>query len=109
MRERGARIDYLTVYHRSIPEYGAAELDSLPTRWRSGEINVVVVTSVASLDNLLALLSGPCLNLLARTPLVTPAKRVLKEALNRFPDIPAFLAEESHADGIVHTISTMGN
>jgi hypothetical protein len=49
------------------------------------------------------------MTLLARTPLVTPASRVIKEALNRFPDIPAVLAEGPHADEIVRTISALGH
>jgi uroporphyrinogen-III synthase len=91
-----------------IPEYGTARIDEYASRWQSGDINVVTAMSVAALDNLIALTPDSCMALLARTPLVTPASRVIKEALNRFPDIPAVLAEGPHADEIVRTISALG-
>jgi uroporphyrinogen-III synthase len=108
LRDRGATVDYLAVYDRLIPEYGTARIDEYASRWQSGDINVVTAMSVAALDNLIALTPDSCMALLARTPLVTPASRVIKEALNRFPDIPAVLAEGPHADEIVRTISALG-
>lgn len=108
LRDRGATVDYLAVYDRLIPEYGTAQIDEYASRWQSGDINVVTAMSVAALENLIALTPDSCMTLLARTPLVTPASRVIKEALNRFPDIPAVLAEGPHADEIVRTISALG-
>jgi len=108
LRDRGATVDYLAVYDRLIPEYESAEIDEYTAKWQSGKINVVTATSVASLENLITLTPDSCQNLLARTPLVTPASRVIQEALNRFPDIPAVLAEGPHADQIVRAISALG-
>ena len=108
LRDRGATVDYLAVYDRAIPEYESAQIDEYASKWQSGKINVVTATSIASLENLIVLTPDSCLNLLARTPLVTPASRVIQEALNRFPDIPAVLAEGAHADQIVRSISTLG-
>jgi len=108
LRDRGATVDYLVVYDRLIPEYGTARIDEYASRWQSGDINVVTAMSVAALENLIALTPDSCMTLLARTPLVTPASRVIKEALNRFPDIPAVLAEGPRADEIVRTISALG-
>jgi len=108
LRERGATVDYLAVYDRLKPEYEPARIDEYVSGWQSGEINVVTAMSVAALNNLVALTPDSCLNLLARTPLVTPASRVIQEALNRFPDIPAVLAEGTQADEIVRTIGALG-
>jgi uroporphyrinogen-III synthase len=108
LRGRGATVDYLVVYDRLMPEYGTARIDEYASRWQSGDIDVVTAMSVAALENLIALTPDSCMTLLARTPLVTPASRVIKEALNRFPDIPAVLAEGPRADEIVRTISALG-
>ena len=108
LRGRGATVDYLAVYDRLMPEYGTARIDEYASRWQSGDIDVVTAMSVAALENLIALTPDSCMTLLARTPLVTPASRVIKEALNRFPDIPAVLAEGPRADEIVRTISALG-
>ena len=92
LRDRGARVDYLSAYERRLPRYTQSHLCDLEQRWRTGEIDAVVVMSVESLANLVRLLSPWCLQALAKTPLVTPAARVLKEVLARYPDCPAALA-----------------
>ena len=109
LRKRGARVDYLSVYERAVPNYDAAAIDAIATEWKLGGINVVTAMSVATLNNLIALLPEPTLNLLARTPLVTPAARVLKEALNLFPDLPAVLSNGPEADEMVRTIAAIGH
>lgn len=104
LRERGAVVEYLCVYERLLPEYTVAASTSLVTKWRRGDIDVVTAMSVASFNNLVALLPDPGGELLARTPLVTPATRVLKEALSQFPKLPVMLADAPDADEIVNAI-----
>ncbi|MGI9272483.1 MAG: uroporphyrinogen-III synthase [Woeseiaceae bacterium] len=104
LRERGALVDYLPVYDRLLPDYSVDMISALAEKWHSGEVNVVTAMSVASFENLLALLPVATLEILARTPLVTPAERVLKEALSRFPDLPAVLSDTPDADEIVRAI-----
>lgn len=109
LRDRGALVDYLPVYERLLPDHPADTIAAIASRWDSGGINVVTAMSVASFENLVALLPVQTLELLARTPLVTPAARVLKEALSQFPTLPAILAETSDADEIVNAIvATIG-
>lgn len=108
LQKRGAQVDYLAVYERRLPEYDEATLAELAAHWQDGDIDVVTVMSVASLNNLIALTPPPCLDRLARTPLVTPASRVLKEALNQFPDIPAVLSRSPDPAEIVQTIGAIG-
>lgn len=108
LRERGANVEYLAVYERRLPQHPDAKLDDLTRRWQSGDIDVVTVMSVESLRNLLALLPAACAALLAETPLVTPAARVLKEAQERMPDCDITLAPGPAADDMVRAIATLG-
>ncbi len=105
LRERGAEVDYLSVYERAMPLYRDDEVEALLTQWQNGQVNVVTVMSVASLENLLLLLPDSAKALLARTPLVTPAERVLKHLLERLPNAPATLADAPDADAMVRGIA----
>jgi len=107
LRERGAHVDYLEVYSRARPAIDDGEIAALCARWRRGEIGVVTVMSVESLDNLLAMLPKSCRSLLVETPLVTPAARVLKEAGDRLPGCPAMLAAGPGEDEMVRAIATL--
>jgi uroporphyrinogen-III synthase len=104
LRARGAEVDYLPVYDRVAPLYRADEVDALLAAWQAGRVNVVTAMSVASFENLIALLPDTASLLLSRTPLVTPAERVLKEAINQFPDLPATLADGPDEDEMIRGI-----
>ena len=108
LRERGATVEYLAVYDRALPQPTEIELDTLETLWTAGGIEAVVVMSVESLTNLVTLLPERCVALLARTRLVTPASRVIKEARIRFPGIPVTLAEGPQADDIAAALAAAG-
>lgn len=109
LRSRGARVDFLPVYARAIPEYTEAELKNLDAEWRAGHINIVSVMSAETLHNLLSLLPGSCRDLLVQTPLVTPAARVIKEALDLLPGIPTKLAQGPQANDMVLAILELGS
>jgi len=104
LRSRGATVEYLAVYDRQKPAYSASEMTELEQQWRAGAVKVVTVMSVESLTNLIAILPEWCKNELESTPLVTPASRVIKEALNRFPGIPTTLARGPQASDMVEAI-----
>ncbi len=104
LSERGATVEYLSVYERRTPDVGPETLTDLESRWRQGEINVVTVMSVQSLRNLAKILPAWCAAQLEATPLVTPAGRVLKEALDRYPASRPILAPGPSADEIVRAI-----
>ena len=105
LRNRGARVEYLSVYARRVPEISAAELAALEAQWRSGEIDVITAMSVESLTNLAELLPEWCKQQLGQTRLVTPAARVIKQVLDRFPGMPAKLARGPQAKDMVRAIS----
>ncbi len=102
--QRGATVQYLPVYARRIPAYSRDGGQELERRWRSHGIDVVTIMSVESLVNLVSLLPAWCRDRLPETPLVTPAARVLKEALNRYPACRATLASGPQTGDIVDAI-----
>ena len=109
LRERGARVDYLAAYERRLPVYDDDVLGRLEHEWLAGDIDAVVVMSVQSLDNLLRLLPERCRETLPSTPLVTPAARVIKEALKRIPGCRAVLARAPDADTIADSLTAVRN
>jgi len=104
LRRRGATVEYLSVYERRLPEVDSDTRADLERRWRQGHINVVTVMSVESFANLVELLPAWCVSRLETTPLVTPAARVLKEVLSRFPASRPILAPGPGADDMVEAI-----
>lgn len=107
LRERGATVDYLSVYDRRKPEPSAQLQADVERAWRSGDVDVAVVMSVESLHNLADILPGWCRERLPDTPLVTPAARVLKEAQDLYPGCPAYLAAGPQSSDIVDAIAAV--
>jgi uroporphyrinogen-III synthase len=104
LRARGAEVDYLSVYERSLPLYRTDEVDALLEEWLAGKVNVVTVMSVATLENLIALLPQSALPMVTRTPLVTPADRVINQVAQLLPGMPTTLADAPDADAMVRGI-----
>ncbi len=104
LKKRGAIVEYLSVYERRLPMVSPETAADIETRWRAHEINVVTIMSVQSLDNLVKLLPEWCVVQLESTPLVTPAGRVIKEALDRYPASRPILAPGTGADEMVQAI-----
>lgn len=102
---RGATVDYLAVYDRVRASPDADELAAIEALWRAGGIDVVTVMSVETLTNLEAMLPPQCRQFLARTRLVTPASRVIIEAVTRFPGIPTTLARGPQASDMADAIA----
>jgi len=104
LRERGANISYLPVYERSLPLINPELLAEVETAWRDGRINAVTVMSVETLNNLSTLLPEWCAQQLENVPLVTPAARVIKEVLDRYPASSPVLAPGPQAADMVDAI-----
>ncbi len=101
---RGASVHYLNVYERQLPAADPDVIAAIEAGWRNGDINVVTVMSVQTLNNLLALLPDACVAQLENTPLVTPAARVIKVALDRHPAARTVLASGPGAEQMVRAI-----
>lgn len=105
LRERGATVDYLEVYARRAPAHTEQEIAAVAQQLEDREIVAVVIMSVESFHNLLALLPRSCHRALAETRLVTPASRVIKEVTDRLPGCAVTLADGPGADQIVRAIA----
>lgn len=75
---RGARVDYLEVYKRSVPQ-----LDCTPVlnRLKQGKLDIITATSVEALQNLLGLLGTENHKLLFHVPLIVVSDRIKEVAL----------------------------
>ena len=104
LRERGATVNYLSVYRRGLPTISPESITDIEAAWRDGKVNAITVMSVATLKNLVALLPDWCARQLASVPLVTPAARVIKEALDRYPASTPILAAGPQAAHMVDAI-----
>jgi uroporphyrinogen-III synthase len=87
LTRRGARVNALEVYRRAMPQLDAASVAQIEQRWRpnnpSGNdvgIDIVTLTSIETLDNLLAMLTDMGRALLKSTPFVTPSQRIADAA-----------------------------
>ncbi len=101
---RGAAVNYLCVYKRQLATTSPDLIAAVEAGWRDGDINFVTVMSVQTLNNLLALLPDWCVARLENTPLVTPAARVIKVALDRHPAARTVLASGPGAEQMVKAI-----
>ena len=105
LESRGARVQYLSVYDRRLPDHTPADIDSLEARWRAGDVAVVLAMSVESFNNLLELLPESLKPELNETRLVTPTKRVLKQIEERYPGADVTLADGPDADAILAAVA----
>jgi len=104
LRARGATVRYLAVYDRERAAPSDAEIAHVEIAWRKRDIYAITVMSVETLRHLLALLPDWCEQRLASMPLVTPAARVIKETLDRYPDASPILAAGPNAEEMVQAI-----
>lgn len=104
LRARGANVHYLAVYDRQCAAPSDAEIAHVEIAWRNGDLQAITIMSIETLLALLALLPDWCERRLASVPLVTPAARVIKEALDRYPDARPILASGPNAQEMVQAI-----
>lgn len=106
LKERGARVDYLSVYRRLPKRHTDAELQALEQAWRARGVAFVTAMSVASFDSLWSALPEYCRRALPRSRLVTPSERVIQTASKRVPGIQAILAPGPQAGDMVRAMTT---
>ncbi len=67
LRERGAELEYVEVYRRAIPNSDAGKLIN---NFEAGKIDVITVSSLESLGNLIQLAGAPARPWLCKAPMV---------------------------------------
>ena len=89
LSQRGAgTVNYAEVYRRCAADSDPAILQA---HWQQKQLDIIIVTSVAGLENLFAILGAENKALLCSTPILTVSKRV---------------AEYAHKKGFTHRILT---
>ncbi|MCB1866582.1 MAG: uroporphyrinogen-III synthase [Chromatiales bacterium] len=76
LTDRGADVDYIEVYRRAQPDM---DIGNLLDRWKE-DVQVVVMTSVESLENFLRMLGRNGVRMLRQTPMVTAGERITAAA-----------------------------
>lgn len=104
LRQRGATVHYLSVYERALATASPELLAEVEGEWREDRINAITIMSVATLENLIALLPQWCRQQLESVPLVTPTARVIKVALDLYPASRPILAAGPQAADMVQAI-----
>ncbi len=80
LRDRGAKVTVLEVYRRDRPTLRIEQVQYLESQWAAGGVAVTTCLSVATLDNLMTLLTTRAQRLFMATPLLSPSPRVLERA-----------------------------
>jgi uroporphyrinogen-III synthase len=85
LRQRGASVQYLSVYALRPHDFTQAELEEVTRLFRSREIKAVTIMSIKTFDHLEAVLPNDCRDALAGTRLVAPGGRVVQTLAERLP------------------------
>ncbi|MEQ8207093.1 MAG: uroporphyrinogen-III synthase, partial [Woeseia sp.] len=101
LQARGAAVTYVCVYERRPHNTSPEEQAMLANACRQGDIHYLLAMSVASLDNLVALLPADYSQPDTTARLVTPSDRVIMAAEERFPGMRALLATSPRAEDMV--------
>lgn len=104
---RGAKVDYLEVYKRSLPKYNIEEKRAI---WQNGRPNIIIITSSEGLNNLLALTEKQDRASLFMTPVVVMSDRVACFAKEKGFAADIKIANEMTDSGLIKaTIDIIGN
>lgn len=102
LAQRGARVEYAEVYRRVQPR---ADVTGLMKLWARGEIDVVVVTSNESLQNLFDMVGPLGRQWLRETPLVVISERTAELAHSLGFRRPPSIASQASDTGLVEAIA----
>lgn len=101
LRARGAEVHYAECYRRARPR---TDITPLLRRWQDGLIDLVTITSVEALDNLVAMVGESGRSHLLNTPLIVASNRIA-EACRRYGFVhEPWIAEEASDEGLVEAI-----
>jgi len=92
LRARGAQVQYVEAYRRVCPQ---ADSTALLQRWQAGAIDVVLVNSAESLENLIHMVGETGRRLLARTQLLVVSDRMLAVVAGLGLESPPLVADNA--------------
>lgn len=105
LTQRGAHVSLAEVYRRIQPQTDSNTTRRLVERWRDDGIDIVTLTSVETLDNLLAMLSADGAQLLQTTPFVAISERIAAAARDRGLTADCVLSRAADDESIVGAIA----
>jgi uroporphyrinogen-III synthase len=101
LRERGAEVEYVQAYRRLQP---SSDISGLLQRWRSGQIDIVLVNSAESLENLFRMLGERGRGLLTATQLLVASDRILPLARKLGFEREPVVAENATDDAVLNAL-----
>jgi uroporphyrinogen-III synthase len=105
LSEKGATVSTLSAYRRVQPLLNADQVQQIEQKWRDEGIDIVTITSVETLDNLLAMLSDSGRALLNKTPFVTLSERIAIAARDKGLSGTCVLSRGADDEAIVGAIA----
>lgn len=105
LAERGAKVMYLEVYKRCLPDTDSTELS---TCIAAGQLEAVTVTSTEALHNLLAMLNKDAIALLKEIPLVVVSDRIGQTA-GQLGFAQVAVSRQPLDSAILETLTTLFN
>jgi uroporphyrinogen-III synthase len=104
LRDRGATVSYLAVYRRERFRHDDESVAAIVRQLLAGDIDVISVLSVETLEHLVELMPANARERLRETPLVAPGERVIIAAGTLVPGIPAIKAAGPRPANIVDAL-----
>ena len=98
LRERGADVEYVEAYRRARPKDDAGWLRP---HWNRGEIDIIVVNSVESLQNLYAMVGELDRKHLLSTPLLVASDRIVPVAQQLGFQHPPLVADNATDEAVL--------
>lgn len=101
LQSRGAEVEYLNAYRRVKPAISTAMLEQ---NLQKNQIAAIVITSAASLQNLVELTPEPVVSLLYRVPLVLINQRLVDVAREAGFSNKLIIATEASDEAMIETL-----
>lgn len=105
LTQRGALVSVAEVYRRVRPTVEPSQTEQLETRWRHEGIDIVTITSVETLENLLSMLTESGKALLRSTPFVAISERIVAAARAQGMSGDSVLSRAADDESIVGAIA----
>ena len=104
LRARGAEVDYAEVYERHRPDVDPAPLNSA---LQAGSIDVILISSIEALDNLLSMVEAANLEALYQIPLVVIHPRQAERAQKAGFRYNPILAQDGSVSAIIEALTSL--